>query len=78
MARYLGSEVSADSALGVCYKNSGSSRWSSYWCIVVVQEIGAWPNVPLRSNAFGVRYWGSVVYDGFVLGFCYKRSDRSK
>ena len=38
----LGSEVCDGSAQGICYRNSGtSSRWSSYWCIVVVREIVA-------------------------------------
>ena len=50
--RYLGSEVCDSFALGFCYRNSGSSSWSSYWRIVVVQEMYAKPNIPLRSNAF--------------------------
>ena len=36
-----GSEVRDGSALGFCYRNSVSSRWNSYCCIVFVQEIGA-------------------------------------
>ena len=56
-ARCCGSEVCDGSALGFCYRNSGSSRWISYWCIVVVQEIGAYLNVFSRSNAF----WGEIL-----------------
>ena len=40
-AKHGGSEVCNGSALGFCCRNSGSGRWSSYWCIVVLQEIGA-------------------------------------
>ena len=40
-ARYWGSEVCDGSALGFCYRNNGSGMCTSYWCTVVVQEIGA-------------------------------------
>ena len=39
-AEHGGSEVCDGSALGFCCRNSDSCR-CSYWCIVVVQEIGA-------------------------------------
>ena len=36
----------------------------SYWCIVVVKEIGAQPNVPLRSYAFLLRCYAFLAKYG--------------
>ena len=56
-AKHGGSEVYDGFALGFYCRNSDSCR-CSYWCIVVVQEIGAQPNVPFRSHAFRSEKWG--------------------
>ena len=63
-ARYWGSEVCDGSALAFRYRNSGSSRWNSYWYIVVMQEIGDKPNVPSRVNAFLKR---DIVVQRYVM-----------
>ena len=73
-AKHGGSEVCDGSALGFCCRNSDSCR-CSYWCIVVVQEIGALPNVPFGLTLFEGKHGGSEVCDGSALGFCCRNSD---